>query len=60
MEDTLLVTLDTAKRSMLLYLSNVAKSRPGQSWLDIDILEEALDERLGRERKPLLYLVESY
>ena len=43
-EDVFQITLDVNKKANLFFLHQLSRSRPGQSWLGINVLEEGLLE----------------
>ena len=56
-EDVFQVTLDVKKKASLFFLHQLSRSRPGQSWLGINVLEEGLSERIATEDNALIYLL---
>ena len=45
-EDILMITLDKDSKACLVFLPVLAKANRGQTWLDLDLLDAALFQRL--------------
>lgn len=66
-EDVFQITLDVNnvlhnfnEKAKLFFLRQLSRSRPGQSWLGISVLEEALLERVASEEDTLIYLLDCH
>ena len=59
-EDVFQITLDVDKKAKLFFLHQLSRSRSGQSWLGISVLEEALLERVASEENTLIYLLDCH
>ena len=59
-EEVFQVTLDVDKKAKLFFFHRLSRSRPGQSWLSINVLEEALLERVASEENALIYLLDCH
>ena len=59
-EEVFQITLDVDKKAKLFFLQRLSRSRPGQSWLSINVLEEALLERVASEENALIYLLDCH
>ena len=66
-EDVFQITLDVNnvlhnfnEKAKLFFLRQLSRSRPGQSWLGINVLEEGLLERIATEDNALIYLLDCH
>ena len=59
-EDVFQITLDVDKKGNFFFLHQLSRSRSGQSWLGINVLEEALLERVASEENALIYLLDCH
>ena len=59
-EDVFQITLNVDKKAKLFFLRQLSRSRSGQSWLGISVLEEALLERVASEENPFFYLLDCH
>jgi len=59
-EDVFQITLNVDKKAELFFLHQLSRSRPGQSWLSINVLEEALLERAASGENALIYLLDCH
>ena len=59
-EDVFQITLDVDKKAKLFFLRQLSRSRSGQSWLGISVLEDALLERVASDEDALVYLLDCH